>query len=206
MTKAKKTIFLFVLISVTILSLIATGSDDTKLFKEMSKEDKIKFLNDEITKHKNKIVEIASHFDQNWAKETDEVKVVFCKLMGLYRAKESISILVKNLDFYPMSPIPRPPRGILEDHYALEALAQIGVPALEPTSNQICAELEKLILSEDTRHRIHFLRQALKYLLVEVLGKKMAIYFIEDKINNKDTSVKLKEHLTIVLEEIKQSK
>ncbi|MBI4834949.1 MAG: hypothetical protein HY811_09060 [Planctomycetes bacterium] len=200
MIKLKVTMILLVIGCVLYLS----GDDNKQRFNDMNKEGKINFMDGQVIKYKTDITELVKYFEANWDKETDEVKVSFCKLMATYRANESLSLLVKNFDFCYLGIERERPRTILEGRFALNALAQIGTPSLEPVSERIYTELEKLTYSEDTRHRIHFLKEALKYLLVETIGKKLSVVFLEDKINNTNTSAKLKECLSGIAQEIKQ--
>jgi len=193
---------------ITMFVLVLADDKDRKSFNDMSIQEKNEFLENQITKYKAGITELIQYFEQDWKWEQnwdkEKVQVNFCNLIKEYRAKEAVSLLVKHFDLIAYygkeSPI------TISNRFVLSALAEIGTPALEPVTEKICSELGSLKYSEDTRHRIFFLRQALKSFSVEVLGKKLAIVFLEDKISGKDVSPQLKENISTILEEIKQDK
>jgi len=200
---------LFVVAVVAISLWIFAGDKGIKPFKEMTMEEQIKFLGEQANKHKTDVAELVDYFEQNWDKDSLEtvdyaVRVNFCNLMKVFRAKEAVPLLVKHFDMIDYRKGADRPREPLEDCFILPVLAEIGTPSLELTTDRICSELEKLKYSEDTRHRIGFLKDVLKYLTVEILGKKLAIVFLEDKISGKDVSPQLKESVSFILNEIKQ--
>jgi len=191
---------------IVTLSLILFAGNEEKAFKDMSKEDKVKFLEDQTTRYKNDTTELVKYFEANWDGESSEVKANFCKLMKEYRAIIAIPLLVKRLDFFDVSGAGDRKRPLPEIYPAIGALAQIGMPAIKSASEWIYTEFNNLtdFDSISTKHRLGFLKSALKYLLQESLGAKLSVVFLEDKINDKETPVKLKEILTSILDDIKK--
>ncbi|MEW6027375.1 MAG: hypothetical protein AB1599_08795 [Planctomycetota bacterium] len=200
------TFSLFILVSIAISLWIFASDEGTKPFKEMSTEEQIEFLDAQVNKYKTNVTELIRYFEQDWKWEQildkEEIQVKFCNLIKVYKAKEAVPLLVRHFDIVAYYGKESP--TTISNRFVLATLAQIGMPALDPTADKICSELGGLTYSEDTRHRIVFLREALKYLTLEILGRKLAIAYLEDKINDKETSQKLKEILTSVLDDIKK--
>lgn len=192
------------MLSLAVARILA--DKEAEVFGSKSKEEKLDYMTNNIIKHNKETEEIVKYFNLNWDKEDDEVKASFCEMAKVYKILEAVSILRENIEFRYFSIHVERSRTITEGRVALEALIQIGLLALEPSFEAICTQLDSLAVDENTRFRIAYFEEILKYLPVKMLGKKLAIYFLKDKLDNGSLSDKVKQYIANALVEIEKER
>jgi len=112
----------------------------------------------------------------------------------------AVPILVRHLDFWYVGDSEAVFRLRLptENRPALDALIEIGMPALQPSAEHILSELDKLPsdpvfkdgtinknVTDKQRWSVSFHRQALKKLSTDILGKDLAVVFLKKQLEQK---------------------
>ena len=201
MTRRKAETLGLGLLAVLACSLCLGMAVDMKTFGKKSDKEKAKFLETWTETQKRELANMVKHFDENWQKEGWHAKAGFCRMVGQFRIKAAVPTLVRHLDFLYLGEFIggyEGPKRSTENRPALDALIEIGMPALEPSAEHILRELDKLpseILNKDDapkkgvtdkqRWRVSFLRQALQKLSTDILGKDLAVVFLKKQLEQK---------------------
>ena len=181
-----------VVISLFLVPLLSIAQEmfsfNTETFMHMKDLQKIEILKKTDFSLSSSISNTVGYFTVRWDDEKPLVVAAFCEAMGRAKAQQAITLLVRHIDFrYIEDTDAERPRAILEGHVALEALVQIGLPAMAPASQHIIARLSK---SQD-KHDIYFLCEALSYLVKKSMGQKEAREYVRELINEqKDTNIR----------------
>ena len=173
-----------VIVCLQLLPLLAISQEvrsfDKEAFNRMGDAQKIEVLKKTDFNMPTARSNAVECFTLRWDSEQPPVVTAFCQAMGKAKVQEAIPVLVKHMDFrYIENMDAERPRTTLEGRVALDALVQIGSPALDPAAQHIVARLSK---SED-RHDIHFLCEALGLLVSKSLGETEARAYVRKLID-----------------------
>jgi len=154
----------------------------------------------------DQLATFVSNYTKNWDKETDASRAAFCELAGKARMKDAVALLVEHMDYSYATA--GPAQDILKDMVALKALIEIGMPALEPAVQKLLKESEKLPLPEtdESKAQKTLLNAALKALTTQILGKDLAVSYINIKLNDKGLTERGKATLQSVLASLNTEK
>jgi len=151
-------------------------SGDAKELASMSQTEKLAYLQQATFETPAERQQVVEYFGTRWDDEEGPVLIEFCKAMGRARVVESVPVLVAHMDYryFGEATAAGPSRTILQERFALEALASIGEPALAPATDHIVRRLG----TATDRFELYFYRAALKYLATRILGEKQGAEYV----------------------------